>query len=137
LAIPSTEGFAEVVKLDSTGSKQVIVDPATGDVDFAPLLSRNSWNIFGKRKNGGENGSNLGAISEDTPDPVEWEKQQEKERAEREAAEKKQWEELDTTRLREISSKAVTALFLLLLKWFRVSRWFPPTPFHYSSLTFA
>ncbi|KAA8895860.1 hypothetical protein FN846DRAFT_784463 [Sphaerosporella brunnea] len=40
---------------------------------------------------------------------------------EREAAEKKQWEELDAVRTREITSKAIMAVFLVLLKWFRVS----------------
>jgi hypothetical protein len=104
------------------------VDPVTGDVDFAPSLSlRTSWSLFGKRKNGSEtNGSNsLGTIGEDPADPTEWERQWEKERLERDATEKKQWEELDTTRMREITSKAVTAIFLVLLKWFRVSRSFP------------
>lgn len=107
-----------------SGPKQVIVDPPIGDPDFAPSLSlRNSWAIFGKRRNGGgENGSSLGAISEDMPDPIEWERQRERERLEREAADKKHWEEVDTIRLREITSKAATALLLVLLKWFRVSR---------------
>lgn len=109
-----------------SGPKQVIVDPPTGDPNFAPSLSlRNSWAIFGKRRNGGgggENGNSLGAISEDMPDPIEWERQRERERLEREAADKKHWEEVDTIRLREITSKAATALLLVLLKWFRVSR---------------
>lgn len=93
-----------------------------GDGDLAPSASlKNSWNIFGKRKvSGGTN--SLGTIGEDAPDPAEWEKKREKERLEREAVEKKQWEDVDAIRMREIASKAVTALFLVLLKWFRVSR---------------
>lgn len=34
-------------------------------------------------------------------------------------------EELNTTRLREITSKAVSGMLLLMLKWFRVSRGVP------------
>jgi hypothetical protein len=114
--------------VDSSGAKTIIVDPATGDVDFAPSLSlRTSWSVFGKRKTSGEM-KTLGTIGEDPPDPAEWERQREKERLEREAAEKKQWEESDTARTREITSKAVTALFLVLLKWFRVSRESPSSP---------
>lgn len=109
-----------VVAAPSSGGK-VIVDPATGDVNFTPSLSLRT--IFGKRKDGSINGGKtLTPIGEDPPDPAEWERQREREQAEREAAERKQWEELDTIRMREITSKAVTALFLVLLKWFRVSR---------------
>lgn len=97
-----------------------------GEGDFAPSQSlRNSWNIFGKRRNGGGSNDNqptpLSAIDEDAPH-IGWQERKERERQEREAAEKKQWEDLDTVRLREITSKGVTALLLVLLKWFRVSR---------------
>ncbi|KAI5791572.1 hypothetical protein FPQ18DRAFT_259634 [Pyronema domesticum] len=100
-------------------------DPALGEGDFAPSQSlRNSWNIFGKRRNGGGSNDNqptpLSAIDEDAPH-IGWQERKERERQEREAAEKKQWEDLDTVRLREITSKGVTALLLVLLKWFRVS----------------
>lgn len=117
---PPQNTFSSEDRKDSDGSRQVIIDPATGDVNFGPSASlRNSWNIFSKRR-GGEN-SSLGTIGEDPIDPVEWEKQMEKERLERETAENKHWDEVDANRSREIASKAVTALLLVLLKWFRVS----------------
>lgn len=107
----------------------MIVDPATGDVNFAPSISLRT--IFGKRKDGSINGKILTPIGEDPPDPAEWERQREREQTEREAAEREQWEELDTIRMREITSKAVTALFLVLLKWFRVAR--APSAFWYGT----
>jgi len=115
-----------VVATAPVSGGKAIVDPATGDASFAPSLSLRT--IFGKRKDGSINGKTLTPIGEDAPDPAEWERQREKEQAERETAERKQWEELDTIRTREITSKAVTALFLVLLKWFRVSR-VPPRSF--------
>lgn len=37
-------------------------------------------------------------------------------------------DEIDVTRHREITSKAVSAILLLVLKWFKVSREFKPLP---------
>ncbi|KAI5820109.1 hypothetical protein BZA77DRAFT_374257 [Pyronema omphalodes] len=89
---------------------------------FKIMLQSNTQNS--PPPNGGGSNDNqptpLSAIDEDAPH-IGWQERQERERREREAAEKKQWEDLDTVRLREITSKGVTALLLVLLKWFRVS----------------
>ena len=41
---------------------------------------------------------------------------------EREADEKRRLDEADAQRIREITSKAVSAILVGMLKWFRVSR---------------
>lgn len=107
-------------------SRNVVVDPATGDVDFGQSI-KSSWSIFGRGDKGKKNGEpvdGLRTIEEDVGMGREWEKEREKERVEREAEEKRRCEETDAQRVREITSKAVSAILLGLLKWFRVSREF-------------
>ncbi|TGZ83126.1 N1221-domain-containing protein [Ascodesmis nigricans] len=97
-------------------SKMVVSDPAPNDGDVGASNSlRHSWSIFDRRRGGG----GLGTIDEGGS--TSWEQQQAQQQAEREAEEAKQWEEFDGVRNREIASKAVTGLLLMLLKWFRVS----------------
>ncbi len=106
---------------DPNAPKSVTVDPATGDVDFASGSGRSPWNLFGKSKP--KDTASLGTIEENgAKNNVDWEKEQEKEKQEREAEEKKRWEESDAARMREITPKAITAILVCLLKWFRVSR---------------
>ena len=115
--------------IESNGHKQMAIDPATGDVEFPSSSSlRTSWNVF---VDGSKGTSVLSphAFAENIPGGPE--RQQEIERIEREAAEKRQWEEIDSIRKNEITLKAVTAIFLLLLKWFRVSRKPPNIPLKY------
>lgn len=97
-----------------------VIDPNTGDVDFGASL-KSSWNIFG-RGGAAEKGRN--GVEENGQ--REWEAERMKERMEREAEEKRRCDEADAMRVREITSKAVSAILLGLLKWFRVSRRSPP-----------
>lgn len=78
----------------------------------------------GKGRSNGENGNGDGlkALDEDGSDlPVDWEKEKERERTHRED-DKKRWDESDAQRIREITGKAVSAILVGMLKWFRVSR---------------
>lgn len=112
----------------STGKQRTLItDLATGDSDFGASI-KNTWKIFGR---GGEKGKKNGdevlkTIDEDGESGLgkEWQKEREAERAEREVEEKRRCEETDAQRVREITSKAVSAILLGLLKWLRVSREF-------------
>lgn len=103
------------------------MDPTASESDFGQSI-KSSWNIFGRgdKKKNGDATDGLKTIEEDAEAGVgrEWEREREKERAEREAEEKRRCEEMDAQRVREITSKAVSAILLGLLKWFRVSRRF-------------
>ena len=78
----------------------------------------------------GDGGEGLNTINEDGSEQSSngWEKgrerEREKERVEREADEKRRLDEADAQRIREITSKAVSAILVGMLKWFRVSRKF-------------
>jgi len=82
----------------------------------------------------GDGGEGLNTINEDGSEQLsngwekgrerEREKEREKERVEREADEKRRLDEADAQRIREITSKAVSAILVGMLKWFRVSRKF-------------
>ncbi|RPA93398.1 hypothetical protein L873DRAFT_1793684 [Choiromyces venosus 120613-1] len=110
-------------KEDSEGNGQrgsVTIDPATRRVDYAGSSIRSSWNIFGTAVPGLSNDWEKKRKKEREHE-TEREKEREKECAEREADEKRRLDEADAQRIREITSKAISAILVGLLKWFRVS----------------
>lgn len=127
-----TDKLIDIIELftqtiaEATNNNHVVSDPAAPGSDTTPSAPssslRNSWNIFGSK--GKRDANSLGTIAEGAQESHErdWEKEKEREQAAREAEEKKQWDEIDTIRSREITSKAVTGLLINILKWFRVSR---------------
>ncbi|RPB00458.1 hypothetical protein L873DRAFT_1789025 [Choiromyces venosus 120613-1] len=79
------------------------IHPAIGRVDNVTSSNRSSWNIFRRAVPGGR------------------EKEREKERGERKADEKRSLDKADAQRIREITSEAVSAILVGMLKWLWVS----------------